>query len=452
MNSIRIRLFLILLAATGAAWLLAVLWIQSSTRAEVERALDARLAEAGAMVSSLMASQRPAERRAAAPDAARGVDDAFAAAPPRYAHRLSCQIWSLRGDLIGRSAAAPQGRLSAGRAGYATSLVDGARWRVYTVVDPEAGIEVMVGDSLAVRARLVADMRDGLLWSGLAVLPLLALAIWISVGRGLAPIDRLAAALAAREASDFSPASQDGMPREIRPFLAALNGLFRRAEAARSRERVFTAYAAHELKTPLAALKTQAQVARAAPDAQTRDRALARIEASVDRSDRLARQLLALAQIESAVAAPAEPAPVSEAVAAVAAELAPMAARAGVRLRLSGGETAGAARDASLLISALRNVVENAVQASPAGAEVAIAAEGPGVLAVIDQGPGVPEAELGRITDRFYRGARPSGPGSGLGLAIASAALARLGGALEFARGAPAGQIVRLRFAPASAP
>ncbi|MDT8853733.1 ATP-binding protein [Paracoccaceae bacterium Fryx2] len=444
MISMRARLFLILLVATGALWLSAILWIQHSTRAEVERVLDARLSEAGRMVSSLISDHRVDVAQAAVM-----VQPEPFTEPADYVHQLSCQIWALDGTLVGQSGSAPEQPLTQGDAGFSQSIVDGVEWRVYSVVNEDLGVRVMIGDSMRVRDRLVNDVTAGLLLPAALIIPLLAGLIWIGVGRGLVPLDRMAQALAARPATDLSPLPDAPVPREIRPMTAALNGLFRRVSAAREHERSFTAFAAHELKTPLAGLKTQAQIAAMAPDEATRRTALARLERGVNRTDRMVRQLLDMATVEAEAESREHP-PVSLAgvIAEVADDLAPLAqGRAQHIVQDAGAGCPLLTGNRFLVSAALRNLIENALQASPDGQEVRVSLRHEGaawVCAVQDRGPGIAAADRARVTDRFYRGAGTQADGSGLGLAIVAAAMERIGGTLRLAPREGGGEMAEL--------
>lgn len=438
--SLRLRLFLILALATGAIWFSAVIWIEHSTRAQVTRVLDARLAEAARMVSSLLEDRRIAM-------AGDGAPVAIPLDPHGdYAHQLSCQIWSLQGTLVGQSEGAPQVQLTGAQGtGYSESTVGGETWRVYTVENPALGVRVMVGDSLGVRDRLVSGVIEGLLLPMALILPLLAAALWVSLGRGLAPMHRLAEALRLRSPSDLSPLPAGPVPAEMRPMRGALDDLFARLAKAREAERDFTAFAAHELKTPLAGLRTQAQIARIAPDEATRSRALQSIERSVDRTDRLVRQLLELSAVEREGAA-AERVDLGQLSAEICADLAPLAEARGVALicDIPLGTEQTLPASGFLLHTALRNLVENALQASSEGGKVRISRRG-AVLLVEDDGPGIPETLRARACERFVRGTQ-GGDGSGLGLAIARAAMERLGGGLELPPSAGQGQRAELHL------
>ncbi|NDW06574.1 ATP-binding protein [Jiella pacifica] len=442
MRSMRARLFLILIAATGLVWLSATAWVYLSTRAEVEHVLDARLMEAARMVASLIESQE--------------IDTAVASLDPDvmpdrrhspYERQLSCQIWSLTGTLIGQSDGAPAERLSDHPDGFAERSIDGDMWRVYAIRDEARGVQVLVGDNLDIRARLVRDMVKGLALPMALVMPALAAILWFGVGRGLRPLSQLATGLEHRAAGDLHALPQTETASEIRPVVTALNGLFGRVGEARERERQFLAYAAHELRTPLSGLKTQAEIALKADRPETRTLALNQIVTAVERTARLVRQLLAMAEAEAVPAAHVEPLRLSEvAREAVAGQEARLTAKGGtLRLdpSLDGIEIEA---NGTLLALALRNLVENAVNHSPPGGTVRLSWTGRGV-AVEDEGPGMPENEIARATSRFFRGSNHTPIGSGLGLAIVEICAEKLGGRLILGRRKPAGLRAELQLA-----
>jgi two-component system sensor histidine kinase QseC len=445
MTSIRARLFAILLLATGAVWFSAAWWIQHSTRVEVERVLDARLAEAAGMVSSLLS-----DGRVELSSAAGAVETLTTRSDPGYSRQLSCQIWSLDGTMVGASGSAPEGRLTEADTGFSETLVEGERWRVFTEVNEGLGLRVMVGDRLAVRERLVSDVTRGLLVPALAILPLLAGLIWLSVGRGLAPLSRMARALSERSADNLEPVEEGPLPRELHPMGAALNSLFRRVAAARERERSFSAYAAHELKTPLSGIKTQAQIAAMAPDEETRRHALAQIEKGVARTDRMVRQLLELAAVDGATSDGGGEIDLTEVISGVVSAMRPTADAREVALHADLPQSLpSVSGDPVLATLALRNVTENAIAASPVGGVVNLRVN---VLrdvvqiTVSDRGPGISEEDRARITKRFFRGRNAPEGGSGLGLSIAQAAMERIGGALKFCARKGGGENVTLTF------
>ncbi|GEL41870.1 two-component sensor histidine kinase [Methylorubrum extorquens] len=417
MKSLRVRLFAILLLATGLIWLSAVAWIYLGSKREVEQVLDNRLQEAARMVSSLAG--------AVGGTAPEGTPRTFPA-PTAYERQLSCQIWSLDGRMVARSSGAPERRLTDAPAGFSEREVDGETWRVFTVENSEKGVRVLVGDRLSLRERLVTDLIMGLLTPALLVVPLLGMLIWASLGRGLRPLRLMARDLAARDADDMSFIDAGQAPAEVRPLADALNGLFLKVEAARRHEREVTAFAAHELRTPLAGLKTQAQVAMAATDPEIAKAALRQILAAVDRTTRLVRQLLDAARLDAAE----ETRPLTEIdVGALVAEtVANMRVPAEIQTVVDPELHGYTMRiDPESLRLAVRNLHENAVQHMRAGLVEWAARPGGGGIVVRDEGPGIPEEELPHVTKRFFRGRHKSATGSGLGLAIVEMASHRSG-------------------------
>lgn len=426
MSSIRTRLFIILIAATTLIWLFATAWIYLDTKRQLQHVLDTRLMEAARMVGSLVTSGEIAlSARAGEASASIPLPEPTHAG---YERQLSCQIWSFDGRLIGRSSGAPEAALSNETSGFSEQEVGGEPWRVYAFADRDKGIRVLVGDRLGLRDRLVTDLVRGLVLPAIVVVPLLAFLIWASVGSGLRPLRRLTQGLKERGPEDLSPISVGSPPAEIRPVVDALNGLFGKVAAAREHERSFTSFAAHELRTPLAGLRTQVQVALAARDPEIREGAMRQTLVAVDRTSRLVRQLLAMSELD-AVPDQGEPQDIVvgraiEDIAAslrtshtdVAVEIDPALHRTTIRM------------NRELFHLAVRNLHENAVQHSPAGGRVRWfldSSASPPVITVEDEGPGIPEDEIGQVTDRFFRGRHRSAVGSGLGLAIVDAALKR---------------------------
>lgn len=439
--SIRARLFAILMVATSVVWLSAVAWIYFSTTREVERVLDARLSEAARMVSSLVSS-----REITVADAA----DSIASLSPAPSHvpydrQLSCQLWSFDGDLVGRSDGAPTSALSEHNDGFAETIIDGERWRVFAIENAEVGVRVLVGDSLALRDRLVGDVIKGLLIPAALILPLMAAMILVSVNRGLRPVDAVAAELTARGANALEPISGEA-PQEIRPMLSALNDLLERVRSARERERNFTAFAAHELRTPLTGLRTQAQIASRTDDPVIQRKALDKIVAGVDRTARMVRQLLSMSTVD-ATNKDARPEPL-DAEAATRSLVASLVLPSGVEIE---GIHTLAVAPISVSPAAfdlmMRNLLENAIAHSPANGVVRIVVQvvGHGLeIKVSDDGPGMDEDELKHATERFFRGKNHTEIGSGLGLSIVESAALQAGGSLTLANRLPHGLVVTL--------
>jgi two-component system sensor histidine kinase QseC len=424
--SLRTRLFLILVAATGLIWLFAIGWIYVGTRQEVERVLDARLQEAARMVASLGTG-----RSVATPSAEAGIDEPAGALI--YERQLACQIWSLDGRLVARSRGAPSSSLGGTQTGFSDRRIEGESWRVYSLEDTESGLRVLVGDRLGVREHLVTGIIKGLLAPTLLIVPLLGLLIWTSLNRGLRPLRNLALELQQRRADDMSPVETGRAPAEILPMMAALNALFSKVESARRHEREVTAFAAHELRTPLAGLRTQAQVAIGTKDTEIRHSALRQIMIAVDRTTRLVRQLLDIANLDAQQNPERDARLDAGAIIDEIVDAHPV--REGLRVEVDPMlNWITLTANAELLALALRNLFENAVQHTALPGLVRWSLErrpGEIVLAIEDEGPGIPADELPLVTRRFYRGRHKSPSGSGLGLAIAELALRAHAGRLN---------------------
>ncbi|WP_338503166.1 ATP-binding protein [Sphingomonas kaistensis] len=430
MTSIRWRLFALLLSATVLVWSAAAAWIYVSTRSDVQRVLDNRLVEAAGMVGSL--ARNSARTLQAAPD------ERTLPVETHVGRQLSCQIWTLDGRLVGRSGSAPSVPLSAGDNGFSERIINGEEWRVYTLVEPEAGLRILVGDNLKVRRNLTADVMAGLLLPALAGVIALAVLLWSAVGRGLRPLQQVADELSKRDPGDTDALTVELPSRELRPLVDAINGLFGRFEELRATERHFIASAAHELQTPLAGLKAHAQVAVAADDPILRDKSLRSIQLSVDRTSRLVEQLLDLAREEAvSLTTGAGWSSLGTVVRMVEDEMRIDLDRRAVRLELNpkAASTEVRADEASLTL-ALRNLIRNAVEHAPEESRVLVDVADQGssaAIRVLDEGPGIPTEELPNIRERFVRGRRAKGPGSGLGLSIVELVGARFGAVLRLA-------------------
>ena len=426
LKSLRGRLFIILVSATGLIWLCATAWIFLQTRSEVEHVLDTRLQEAARMVSSLAINS-------GVPSSATGQPGSVLVPEGGgYERQLSCQIWSLDGRLVARSSGAPDDSLGNQKDGFSDQQVGGETWRVYAISDSAKGLRVLVGDRLGLRERLVSDLVGGLLWPAIFIVPLLGLLIWTSLGRGLRPLQHLAVDLQDRSVDDMRPIDSSHSPPEILPLVNSLNSLFARLEAARRHEREITAFAAHELRTPLAGLKTQAQVATATTDPTVREGALRHIVASVDRTARLVRQLLVMARLD----AQAEVELKNEVnLTSLLEEIAlPHQAAGPISVVLDRSlDDITLVTNRDLLTVSLRNLHENAMQhMRREGVVKWSAATGSSRVAITvdDEGPGIPEDELLLVTNRFFRGQHKSASGTGLGLAIVQLAIEKIGGSL----------------------
>lgn len=443
MMSLRLRLFALLAAATMLVWSAAAVWIYLHTRAEVQRVLDRRLIEAATMVASLAENS----------DVLIPTGQSRVVAAPRYNRQLACQIWSLDGQLVGQSSGAPRERLATGRPGMSERNIGGETWRVYTIADPELGISISVGDSLGVRQGLIRDLMMGLLLPALVGLAALSFLIWAAVGTGLAPLKTISERLRQRDPADFSPLAIARPTREILPLVEAIDMRSARLEQIRVTERHFIASAAHELQTPLAGLRTHAQIAQRTDDPAVRRQSLQNIEESVDRTARLVQQLLALAREESELDR-SEPVWLGLAGLVRAIEQEFHHALEAGEIRVETTAEAAAMEVCAVeveLLLALKNLVSNAINHSPKGGLIQIDTvfgSGEAGICIRDSGPGIASSELAKVRGRFVRGSTARGVGSGLGLSIVEVVASHFAGRLDL-HNLPVGGMEAILWIPA---
>lgn len=284
---------------------------------------------------------------------------------------------------------------------------------------------VQVAETLVKRTILADEILTGLIVPQLALILLAALSVWLGVGRGLAPLQRVQREIAQRSHRDLSPVVEDQAPQEVRPLVHSINELMQRLERALAAQRRFIADAAHQLRTPLAGLKTQTEYALRQSDPENVRHALSQLGTGAERAIHLANQLLALARAEpGALRAKDMPAVDLNALArGAAAEWVPTAIKQGVDLGFEGRETPVViCGDAFLLTEMMRNLIDNAIRYTGRGGEVTlrVAGEPQAELTIEDNGPGIHVEERERVFERFYRVLGNGSDGSGLGLAIVS--------------------------------
>ena len=354
------------------------------------------------------------------------------------------QIWRIDGRSVYASRA-HRSLPSRAVLGLADITVDGERWRSFAVGTRDRVIQV--AQPARIRQGLAADAAWRSVLPLLAVGPLLAVAMGWLITRSLRPLQRLATQVRARDAAALAPLPEHELPAEAAPLVQSLNALLARLGQALDSQRAFVADAAHELRSPLTALKLQAQGVRRAPDDASRQAAIDALVTGVDRAARLVEQLLALARSEPG-APPVAHAPVALAplLQTLLADLAPLAESRNIQLSLDAPgdpQASTVAGDAAALAILARNLIDNALRYTPPGGEVLVSVVQRSecmLLRVEDSGPGIPTAERDRVFDRFVRGAQNGGnSGSGLGLAIVRAIAERHGAHVTLADAALGG-------------
>ena len=430
-RSLRNRLLVLVLGGVAVAWIGAAVFAYRDARHETDELLDGYLAQSAALILT---------------QAGEDLDELDLEHAPqlhRYARRVAFQIWERGKGLRVHSANAPDKRLSPRSEGFDDVAVDGERWRVFSSYDEHREILVQVGELRSARDEIAFAVARGLAAPLVVALPVLGVLIWIAVTFGLAPLGAVGRAVAERDPANLAPLDVGSPPREVAPLVASLNSLFERVRASMEHERRFTADAAHELRTPIAALRAQAEVALAADDAAQRRHALEGVIAGCDRAAHLVGQLLTLARLDPARAeSPGGTADLATIAREVAASHAQAAMDRGLDLSVEAPVSATVAADPSLVQILLRNLVDNAVRyAAGVGREIHIEIAGGDhpVCRIVDDGPGIPPEDRARLGERFHRREGTGEPGSGLGLSIVQR-IANLCGATVAFETAPGGR------------
>ncbi|QCB48306.1 ATP-binding protein [Hydrogenophaga sp. PAMC20947] len=363
------------------------------------------------------------------------------------------QVWSMEGLQVYRSSdrvGLPQRAVL----GFSEADLSGRPFRVFALQTPFQVIQIAqdMGPRRAMARSLALRTVMPIVWMA----PLLMLVAWWAVGASLKPVARVREQVAARAADDLATVTEEGLPDEIKPLVRELNLLFGRVGQAFEAQQHFVADAAHELRSPLAALRLQVQGLQRARDDATRQVAVDRLLAGIDRATRLVEQLLVLARHQAGSVAPGGLVPVSlDALAReTVAEMAPKAALRAIDLGVEAAQALQVQGQAEALRILLRNLVDNAIKYTPAGGQVDVsvfAENGDAVLVVEDSGPGIEENDRARVLDRFYRVPGEVAPGSGLGLAIVSAIAQWHGARMSLGRSeAHGGLRVAVRWAKGS--
>lgn len=441
------HLLLVMLGILSAIWLGAAIFIWIDASDEVDELFDGHLTQTAAL---LMLN-----------GSGRGDDAAAQEAPllHKYAAKVIFQVF-VDGHLVAHSSNAAGAPISATPEGFSMlRQSDGSQWRVFATRAPDRAVQVYVGEQMESRQSILYAVLGGMMWPLLIALPLLAAGLWWAVANELAPLRRLSQLLQQRQPHSAEALDLPKLPSEIQPVVQALNELFGRIEQMMESERRFTADAAHELRTPIAAIRLQAQVAMgASADAAQLQHALRATLEGCDRATRLIEQLLTLARLEALPLAQAS-APTTADLSVIAQRSAALHAPAALArqqvLTLAAPQSCPVSGDETLIEVLLRNLIDNALRYSPDGAQVEVKVSheaGAAVLSVHDSGKGLSESELARLGERFFRGLGSGQSGSGLGWSIVRKISLVLGLQLQLSRSERLGGLaVVLRWHPAAA-
>jgi two-component system sensor histidine kinase QseC len=442
--SLRTRLTLFLCAAAIVAWVASSFWLYRNSLAETSRLFDAALVETAHAVLAVVAHEVKHFRA----DDEGEVEIELETVDHDHAESVFYQVRSRRGDIVYRSPGAPSEPLAAASArGFGTTSLADGDYRVYSLQAEDGQATIHVGQPVADRRLLARSTALRLLWPGLVLAVVLALGVWLIVRRVTAPVIGFAQAIDARAPGDSTPVQLQPLPAELRPVGQAVNRLFARVDDALRHERTLTADAAHELRTPLAALRAQAQVALRARDGDQRDEALRTLIAGVDRATHVVSSVMTLARLDARQLdlAALPPVALSGLAKFVLDEFVPVAQARQITLRHSGTPVL-IKGDADALAVLLRNLLDNAVRHARSNVHVEVRRDGTAaLLRVCDDGAGLPPGMAARVFDRFYRGST-DGSGAGLGLALVKRIVELHGGEIGAASSENGGAVFEIRL------
>ncbi len=410
--SLQQRLLTRTLGGVLVVWVASAAFVWFEAQHEVDELLDAHLAQSAAL---LVVQQN------ATPDDDEPVMDA----PNlhKYAHRVAYQVFD-EDRLVMHSPNVAHTPMAQHTQGFETlTLADGKSWRVFAARGRDHDVQIYVAERLDSRDEILRAVLLGFLPPLTIALPLLLIGLWWNVRSGLQPLQRLRQALLKRDTQALDPVSLPETPQEVQPLLDALNDLLQRLAQRMETERRFTADAAHELRTPIAAIRAQAQVAlSSATNDAVRQLALQDTLSGCDRASRVVEQLLTLARVEGPQDVVSEPFRLDQLAQQILADLTPEALRRGQTLELLAPEPLQVNGQSTLWLILLRNLIDNALRYSPDGARVRIQAQrlenGQTEVTVQDSGPGLLPDDLARLGERFFRVLGTSATGSGLGWSI----------------------------------
>lgn len=420
--SLRLRLLAAVLGVVSLVWLLVAVAAWFEARHEAEEVFDAHLAQAALLLAAFTDDD---------------IEDFEDHLPGhRYSRKVIFQVWDRRSRLLAHTQNAPDTRLADNDRGFSDIDVQGRPWRVFSQWSENGHYLVQLAEAREARDEVARELAAHLLLPIVFALPTLAFALVILIGRGLRPLSQLADDISRRQADRLDPIALDDAPRELRPVVDRLNQLLQQVGHSLDQERRFTADAAHELRTPLAAIRTHAQVALEGGDAAEHRIALESVIGATERATRLVEQLLTLARLDAAEwSRRFTDCDLRSIAMTVLADCAPTAISRHIELGLDEGAAAPCRGDAALLAVLLRNLVENALRYAPAGSAVSVSLLPGPVLDVCDQGAGIPVDEREKVLERFHRVLGSPGDGAGLGLSIVARIAALHGACVELGDG-----------------
>jgi len=341
-----------------------------------------------------------------------------------YELKLAYQVWDSYGNLLLRSANAPLQPMSNMQQGYDNQFINQQNWRTFTAWDVNKNYQVITAERDDVRQELVNKITMQMTWPFILLLPIMGGLVWYFVSRGLSPIDQIVSDIAGRENEQLHDLQFEHVPSEIQPLIDELNHLFKSLRLSFDKERQFTSDAAHELRTPLAALKVHLQLLQSSANDADKSAAIRSIGQGVDRASHLVDQLLGLARLdEQAIRSTQEIKMINlhELCVDQVAEIYTLANNKKQTISVIGDESVFMPAYVYPFESMLRNLLSNAVTYTPKGGEIMLELRGQAGnidLWLHDSGPGIPLDQRSTVMQRFKKVDGSTHSGSGIGLSI----------------------------------
>lgn len=424
MNSIRQRILLRVLGLLLIGSLILSAVSYGDAAHEIEELFDAQLGQSARVLQGLL---RLPQAQIDHQQLAQALNESVGQQPAlghRYESKLAYQVRDADGQIIARSFNVPAMSEVNWQPGFASLGEGEGQWRRYVLVDPDQQLAIWVGERADVRGELVGKIVRSTLIPDLIGIPLMLLLVWLAIGSGLKPLERMASQIRHRDPHSLQPLLISDLPIELEPMQAALNRMLDQLGQLLAREQRFIADAAHELRTPLAILQIHADNARAATDPGEREAALSHLHAGVERATRLVAQMLTLARLADEQQPGRQPVHLQQTCRSELAQLLPLALKKRQELvfDIDPALPETLAMEPGALGMLLQNLLGNAIQHCPEGGSIRLRLQREEIpvatllLSVEDSGNGVPAAERERLLDRFYTGGDQ--PGAGLGLSI----------------------------------
>lgn len=452
-RSLKKQLLISLLSSLLLVWGATVYISYQQTRDEITKLFNADLAQSARVVHAFVENLLQQRRLNKLWDQDKSPDLFYMPIlGHKYERKIAFQLRSVKDGVVLRSESAPDFALSLTRNGYSETILNDQLWHVFSISTENGDYVIHTGQRDDIRRSLVESLASQQLIAMLAALPVLTLVILIIVNRTLKPVNKLKQELASREAGYLQPLSLENLPEEALPIVRQINVLFELLEQAFANERNFTSDASHELKTPLAGLMTQLQVAQKTKDETVRNQALKKCQQAVMRMTHMVQQLLTLSRVQHHnVHLSKQPVNLYQTLVAAISDLEFSAHEKQIEIELSGEEGVKLEGNPQLLGILFRNLLDNAIKYTPNGGRVNVMTSRDKahiMISVEDSGPGVADDDYERITQRFYRCVETAqlAEGSGLGLSIVQRIMRLHEADIAFSKSALGGLKVELRF------